>query len=159
VVILKIILIFTLIIVLIQDIKERQVYWFLFPIIGICSGVLLYQNMFSELFFTTLIVNLLFVLILLLVVFLYSKLKLKANLSETFGLGDALLFFALIFTFSSITFIVLFVFGLLFSLVLHLFLSRKSKQKTVPLAGYLGLFFAIVYISHWVGLLKSVYNI
>lgn len=145
--------------VFLQDIKERLVYWFLFPIIAMCSGVLLYQNTFWELFYTTIFINLAFVSILIGVVFLYSKLKLKTALSNTFGLGDGLLFLALVFSFSSVTFLILFVFGLVFSLVLHLFLKRNKKQETVPLAGYLSLFFVIAYISHWAGVLKSVYTI
>lgn len=145
--------------VLLQDIKERKVYWFLFPIIALCSSVLLYQNTFWELFYATILINLAFVCVLIGVVFLYSKLKLKTALSSTFGLGDGLLFLALIFSFSSVSFFILFVFGLVFSLVLHLFLKRKTKQETVPLAGYLSLFFVIAYVSHWVGILNAVYTI
>ena len=115
--------------------------------------------MFFELFKTTLIINLVFVLFLILVILIYSKYKLKTTMSQAFGLGDMLLFFALAFTFSSVSFLVLFVFGLVFSLILHLFLKSKSKHKTVPLAGYLSLFFAITYLAHWLGILKSVYTI
>ncbi|MCD2257584.1 hypothetical protein KWG70_00040 [Psychroserpens sp. XSD401] len=142
-----------------QDIKERQVYWFLFPLVALCAGVLLYQNMLPELFFTTIIINLLFMVVLLLVVYLYSRIKLKTQISKTFGLGDGLLFLALIFTFSSVSFLILFVFGLVFSLVIHLAVKKKSEFTTVPLAGYLSLFFALTYSSHWLGLIKSVYVI
>lgn len=145
--------------VLYQDIKERQVYWFLFPIVALCSGILLYQNTFFQFFYTTIIINLVFVGLLIGVIYLYSKLKLKTSLSNTFGLGDGLLFLALAFSFSSVSFLILFVFGLVFSFVLHLFLKQRTKQETVPLAGYLSLFFAIAYISHWTSILKSVYTI
>ena len=145
--------------VLIQDIKERQVYWFLCPLIGLCAGILLYQNTLPQLFYATIVINLVFVLILMGVIFLYSKLKLKTSISNTFGLGDSLLFFALIFSFSSISFIVLFVFGLIFSLVLHLILKKNSKHQTVPLAGYLSLFFAVAYLAYWMGILNSIYTI
>lgn len=145
--------------VFLQDMKERQVYWFLFPIIAICSGILLYKNMFLEVFFTTILINLIFILLLLTVVFLYSKIKLKTSIKNTFGLGDVLLFFALIFTFSSVSFLILFVFGLVFSLIIHLVIKRNSKHKTVPLAGYLSLFFSIIYLSHWLGFMPSVYTI
>ncbi|WP_050807317.1 hypothetical protein [Bizionia argentinensis] len=145
--------------VLIQDIKDRQVYWFLFPIIGLCSGVLLYQNMLPALFYITIFINFIFIAILVAVVFLYSKIKLKTSISNTFGLGDGLLFLVLAFSFSSISFLILFVFGLIFSLTLHLLLKRKLKQITVPLAGYLSLFFAVTYISYWLGILKSIYII
>ena len=78
-------------------------------------------------------------------------------MEDTFGLGDLLLFIALAFTFASVSFIILFVFGLLFSLILHLLFKNKSKLKTVPLAGYLSLFFLVAYLSHWFGLLPTLY--
>ena len=145
--------------VFLQDIKERKVYWFLFPIIAVCSGVLLYKNMFSELFYTTISINIGFVLVLLFAVFLYSKIKLKTAITKTFGLGDGLLFLALVFTFSSVSFLILFVFGLVFSLIIHLVLKRNSKFSTVPLAGYLSLFFAITYLSYWFGIINTLYTI
>ncbi len=145
--------------IFLQDTKERQVYWFLFPIIGMCSGVLLYKNTIPELFFRYVLVNVMFITLLVSVVYLYSKFKLKTTIRQTFGLGDGLLFLALAFSFSSVSFIILFVFGLVFSLVLHLFLKQKSKHNTVPLAGYLSFFFAITYLAYWSGILKSVYSI
>ena len=158
--VIKVVLIVSLLLVFYQDIKERLVYWFLFPIIAVCSGTLLYNTMYPEAFKTTLIINLGFVSFLIFVVFSYSRLKLKTSMTETFGLGDVLLFFALAFTFSSVSFIILFVFGLVFALILHLLVKRRTTvHKTVPLAGYLSLFFAIGYIAHWVGILTSVYSI
>ncbi|WP_461598689.1 hypothetical protein [Winogradskyella sp.] len=148
-----------LLMVFYQDMKERLVYWFLFPIIAICSGVLFYNNVMSELFKTSLIINVCFVIFLIFIVFAYSKLKLRTSIFDAFGLGDGLLFVALAFTFSSISFLVVFVFGLIFSLVMHLFLNNRSEHKNVPLAGYLSIFFAITYMAHWLGIIKSVYNL
>lgn len=145
--------------VLYQDMKTRLVYWVLFPVIAVCAGVLLYDNMLWEVMKATLMFNLGFVFFLIAAVFVYSKLKLKTTLSHAFGLGDMLLFFALAFTFSSISFVVVFVFGLLFSLVLHLILKSKGRHQTVPLAGYMSLFFALTYIGYWLGLLQLVYSI
>ncbi|MEM9680624.1 MAG: hypothetical protein AAF901_09895, partial [Bacteroidota bacterium] len=93
------------------------------------------------------------------VVLLYSNIKLKTSITKTFGLGDALLFLALAFTFANISFLVLFIFGLVFSLLLHVLLKHYSKFSTVPLAGYLSLFFAITYMAHWMGFLKYLYTI
>ncbi len=153
----KIILITSLLIVFWQDLKVREVYWFLFPIVAFTSGTLLFSKMFSELFYITLVINISFVLILILVIFIYSKIKLKSSIEKVFGLGDGLIFLALAFTFSSVSFLILFIFGLIFSLILHLVLKNKSEYTSVPLAGYLSLFFSISYISHWSGLLKTVY--
>ena len=149
----------SLVLVFYQDVKTRLVYGFLFPIIALCSGLLLYNNVHPAVFKTTVMINLCFAVFLIMVVLAYSKLKLKISLNQTFGLGDALLFLALAFTFASITFLILFVFGLVFSLVLHLLLKSKSKHGNVPLAGYLSLFFAITYTGYWSGIIISVYSI
>ena len=148
-----------LLVVFYQDIKERLVYWFLFPIIALSSGILFYNNVMPELFKTSLVINLCFVIFLIFIVSAYSKLKLRTSISDTFGLGDGLLFIALAFTFSSVSFLVVFVFGLIFSLIMHLFLKNKSEHKNVPLAGYLSMFFAITYMAHWLGIIKSVYTL
>lgn len=158
-VVLKFALTITLTTIFIQDIKSRHVYWFLFPLLAICASVLFYQNVFPQFFFNTTLINLSFVLFLILVVFLYSKWKLKTSITNTFGLGDMLMFIALSFTFSSVSFIVVFVFSLIFSLTLHLLLKQNSKYQTVPLAGYQSIFFLFIYIGYWSGLVNSIYSI
>lgn len=140
-----------------QDLKERQVYWFLFPLFGICSAVLFYKNTLPELFYVSVGMNFIFISILLLIILLYSKLKLKSNFSETFGLGDVLLFVGLIFSFSTISFLVIFVFSLLFALATHLISKQYSKLQSVPLAGYISLFFGLAYIAYWTGITSSLY--
>jgi hypothetical protein len=49
--------------------------------------------------------------------------------------------------------------ALVFSLVLHLCLSKFQKTVTVPLAGYISLFFGIVFMGVWSGLINSLYII
>ncbi len=154
---LKIILILALSFILYQDIKERQVYWFLFPLIGFCAGLLFFFETLRELFFTSVLLNLIFVSILLFVVFLYTKFKLKKTLNNSFGLGDILFFFAISVSFSTVSFITIFSCSLFFSLLIHLII--KSKNTTVPLAGYMSLFFGITYLGFWCGIINSVYQI
>ncbi|RZN79962.1 MAG: hypothetical protein EVB11_12025 [Winogradskyella sp.] len=158
-ILLKIILLITFFFILFQDIKERKVYWFLFPIVAIVSGVLFYNDTLPELFVVNVIINLFVVILLLVVVYGYAKFKLKTSPKSVFGLGDALLFLALTLSFSSVSFIVVFVFSLIFSLALHLFIKTKNKSLTVPLAGYMSLFFMLVYISHWTGISTNLYHI
>ena len=159
VIILKSILIIALILILIQDVKERQVYWALFPLVGLCGGILYYKNTLHELFYISVLMNIAFVSMLLLVLFLYARLKLKTQLKNTFGLGDILMFLALSFSFSTVSFLVIFIFSLFFSLVLYFVLKKKKKIATVPLAGYMGLFFVFAYLSFWFGISDSLYNI
>lgn len=140
-----------------QDIKERSVYWFLFPIVACSAGYLYYINTFFDLFWKTSIVNLGIIALIFLVLQTYTKLKLKTDLKEVFGLGDALLFIGLCVAFPIASFIIFFVFSLFFSLILHFVL--KNKIESVPLAGYMSVFFIGVYLIHWTGFLPNLYNV
>ena len=155
--VLKIILISTLGFIFYQDLKERMVYWFLFPILGICGAVLFYNSTLPELFYVSIGMNFIFITILLLTIYLYARLKFKSNFKDAFGLGDILLFIGLIFSFSTVSFLVIFVFSLLFALVLHLNIKQHSKLQSVPLAGYISLFFGIAYLAQWSGIISSLY--
>ena len=75
--ILKVILVLSFSLVFLQDIKDRQVYWFLFPTIGFLCGLLFYQNTLPELFYISAILNMTFISMLIFVMFLYIKLKIK----------------------------------------------------------------------------------
>ncbi len=155
----KILLIISLLFVFLQDVKTREVYWILFPVIASCCGILHYQNVVYSTFIYAVGVNFIFISLMLLVIYLYSKYKLKMAFKNTFGLGDVLLFIGLTLSFSTTSFIILFVFSLVFALVLHLFFKTKTKIASVPLAGYLSLFFASVYVSHWLGAIPYIYII
>ncbi|MDO3695881.1 hypothetical protein QVZ41_13605 [Wenyingzhuangia sp. chi5] len=150
----------TFVSIFIQDYKNREVYWFLFPFVAFLCGILFYQNTLSELLINALVLNNLFVLLLILILWLYSKLKLRTAFFKTIGLGDVLLFFAVSCSFSTISFIVIFIAALIFSLGIHLYVTRIAESNTtVPLAGYMSLFFLIVYMFNWVGMLEVVYKI
>jgi hypothetical protein len=143
---LKLLLIITFFLIAYQDTKDRKVYWFLYPAVGILV-FLLHINVTS--LYSVLInvgFNLFFIAVLILVCYLYAEFKLKKNLlKEVLGLGDILFFAFISFSFSIISFFVLFIFSLLFSLLLHFTLGHKQTEKTVPLAGYMSLFFGTVY--------------
>lgn len=65
-----------------------------------------------------------------------------------FGLGDFLFFLALTPLFFLYHFALFFIASLCFSVVLHLALSKWMQHKTVPLAGFVALFFIIGYLAH-----------
>jgi hypothetical protein len=69
------------------------------------------------------------------------------------------LFIGLIFSFSTISFLTIFVFSLLFTLVTHLIIKQYSKLQSVPLAGYISLFFGLTYLSYWSGITTSLYSL
>lgn len=157
--ILKILLVSTLVFIAIQDIKDRYVYWFLFPIMGCFCGILFFENTLPELFYSGIFLNSIFVLLLLFSILIYSKLKLKVNLLKTIGLGDILFFLAMAVAFSTISFIVIFTSALIFSLLLHILFNRENSIKTVPLAGFMSLFLMFTYFAHWTGIINHIYNI
>lgn len=143
---LKLILVVVFAIVLYQDFKSRLVYWFLYPIIGILAFAIQLYNVPTAIAFSNLSFNLLFVTIILGVSFLYIRLR-KLDFISAIGIGDILFFAFISCTFSIVSFLVLFVFALLFSLILHFVLNNKKEQQTVPLAGYMSLFFGVIYAT------------
>jgi hypothetical protein len=142
-----IILVLIFFIILFQDSKERMVYWFLFPLVGLIAFVIQINQTTFLISATNSVMNLCFVFIILSVCYFYTKVKLKRHFTnDVLGIGDILFFIFISFSFASISFVVLFVFSLLFSLFLHLYFKNKKNNQTVPLAGYMSLFFATVYL-------------
>jgi hypothetical protein len=141
---LKLILLLVFAAILYQDSKNRLVYWFLYPIIGILVFVIQLQYLPIKLAFLNSGLNLLFITLLLGVSFVYIKFR-KLSFQEAIGFGDILFFVFMSFAFAVVSFIILFVFALLFSLILHFVFQKKNQLKTVPLAGYMALFFGVVY--------------
>lgn len=149
--IVQLLLVLTFLIVFVQDFQLRLVYWFLYPLIGLlCFWIQIsHHTLTGSLINSSL--NLLFVGFILITCYGYSKLKLKQDfLKEVFGLGDVLFFMTICFSFSTVSFLILFVFGLFFSLVLHLIFKKSDKGESVPLAGYLSLFFGVIYVISFI---------
>jgi hypothetical protein len=132
-----------------QDIKERLVYWFCYPLVGILGFFI--QKNFLELdtIIINSLVNLSLITTVILILWVYSKIILKRKLvNQSIGIGDVLFFIALAFCFSIVSFYVLFVFSLFFSLLMHFLLKKNYKEHTtIPLAGYMAVFFAFVYCA------------
>ncbi|WP_299223275.1 hypothetical protein [uncultured Aquimarina sp.] len=91
------------------------------------------------------------ILSILLVLYLYTLIRIKRPFfKEVFGIGDALFFLALAIAFPTITFIILFVFSLLFSLGIWLIAKNNTKYNTIPLAGYMSLFLILIFMGSWI---------
>lgn len=143
---LKLLLIIVFLCIFYQDYQDREVYWFLYPILGLVVLILQIEQVGFGTSILNVSFNLIFILFLLLICMFYSKYKLKVELKDTLGLGDILFFIFIAFSFSMVSFFILFVFSLLFSLILHLFLKKYHNENTVPLAGYMSLFFCTIYV-------------
>ena len=154
----KIVLAFVLILIVIQDFKSQAVYWFLFPLMAI-MGVYLFKTVVSwAVFWQAALTNLGLVGLILLCLWAYSKFKLKKPfINTTLGLGDVLFFVAFALSFPTLSFLNFFVFSLLFSVIISLFLKFKSGSNYLPLAGTMALFLLGVYLSNWLGFSPDIY--
>src|SRR5690606_12387 len=152
-------LLVTLLIIGIQDFKERMIYWFLPVLVLLYGSFLFYDVVLIEQFWIAVGFNFCFILFLLLSIYLYSRYKLKVSLKEALGLGDILLFLALACSMNTVSFIITLIFSLIFSLSMHLVFKKKSTFNTVPLAGYISLFYIFVFLAQWLNLMDSIYYI
>ena len=187
-VLVKIILMASLLVIFYQDQKDRMVDGWFFLIISIGFSVIHITTVGWLQFGIHSAFNVGIVLCMLLILTGYIKLRFQTfNLQSVFGLGDMLFLVAIAIGFATISFITLLVFGLIFSLVLHIVLKRmnnstlsrnrtceihdqresvalkhtnkesQNRSETVPLAGYLALFFAGVLVVHWLGFYDHLY--
>lgn len=142
----KILLFILFILIFIQDYKQRLVYWFLYFFVGICSLCLQLTFFDWQTIAINTFINISFISFLVVSGFLYCKLiKKEPFLNHSIGIGDIFMFVSLCFLFPAITFILFFVFSLIFSLMIHLFLKEKyTAHNDVPLAGYMSLFFSFI---------------
>lgn len=127
-----------------QDMKERKVSLFLFIIAMILGALLYFQKETQIVFILNIGINLGIVLSIFGIIWAYTQLKLKQKISTAFGLGDLLFFCVLAVSMPIVSFLVVFVFSLLFSLIVFTTLKNSLKEKTVPLAGLQALFFACI---------------
>ncbi len=133
-----------------QDIKSREVYWFLLPVLMLLFGYQHYQNVLSIHFINAVLVNIAIITLVLSVLYVYTFLKIKKSFfKEVFGPADALFFFALAVAFPTVTFVIIFVFSLLFSLITWIVLKHKSNYNTIPLAGYMSCFVLFIFAANW----------
>ena len=144
---LKVAVIVVLLLIFWQDTKDRLVTWFLYPLAGILAYAINAQNAGPVPALANALVSLFLIAFVIAISYFYAVTVAKKKfLNESIGSGDLLFFACLPCTFATVSFIVLFVFGLVSSLALHLCLHRQQADATVPLAGYMALFFAVVYV-------------
>jgi hypothetical protein len=140
---LNILMILLLLWIFYEDMKERQItlVWMLL-LLGL-GGFLNYQKQILEIFLINSIVNMIVILTVVLILWIYSRLKLRSGLFSLFGTGDLLFFIFLAVSFPMATFVVIFSTSLIFSLVVSVALKKKMK-KWVPLAGLQALFLGVL---------------
>lgn len=143
-----------------QDFKDRMVSWVLFPALGIGLGFLYLNQVSFEQYYPFVLINFIMVTAIIVILFLYTKFIAKMEfLNVSFGLGDLLFFYALALGFPTITFLVLFVVAILFSLGTFLVLKSKLKEPSIPLAGLMGVFLIGILLASFSPFVPSLYLI
>lgn len=146
---LVVILIGLLSVVIYQDFKNKEISWFLIPLLLIVgtSNALLSID-FKE-FLTYVGINLSMVILNLLGVTLFISIKEKKikNITDSYlGLGDILFFLVLTILFSPFNFIIFFIGSILLTSLVYIIvmLFDKNKQPLIPLAGAMSLVLIVV---------------
>jgi hypothetical protein len=132
-------------IILFQDYRDRKVHLLL--ILGFVAGSAILQiqkNILINIFLIESLVNFAVLLLMLTGVFVYFKWIRKMNPSTSIGTGDIIVFLAFVLGYEIMGFAIHFTLALLVSLCLHFLLKSKDvKYKTVPLAGYMVIYFSM----------------
>ena len=151
----RVLILIVLLVVFIQDLKSRSVYWFLFPeIVGLFFAIsLLQRRSFSEILQPA-GMNCVFLFIQLLLVSAYFSIKNRrwVNITnELLGWGDILLLLSSAFYLSVLNFLFFYIISLIMSLAVWLIwqiLSGKKDTK-IPLAGLQAVGLVLFLMSDW----------
>jgi hypothetical protein len=136
-----VILCLSLFIIIWQDFKQRAIHFSLPILVFLLSLVINYLKEYLD--FLDIVKNIGFVAVNILGLVLYFSFKnrkLINPIDSMIGLGDILFFVAITPLFILKDYILFFILGMGFSLILHLIINSFKKQINVPLAGYLALF-------------------
>lgn len=146
-----------------QDFKQRQISWFLIPLLFIALVIksLSIINLKELAQYTA--INFSFIAIQLLLLTLYMSIKNKkfTNIIDSYlGLGDILFFVTICACFSPINFIVFYLVSIIFTLIGFVFYRAiyKSKETEIPLAGSMSFLLVVVIILNYVFDKWSFYN-
>ncbi len=152
---LKILTLTILLLIFLQDLKARVVYWFLFLLLAVTLMVIRFQHpvILPELEQSAMI-NIGFILVQLIILTLYFSLKSKqwVNISNgLLGLGDILFLLGIAFYLSVLNFLFFYISSLIGVLLLWLIWQAVSakKNKYIPLAGLQSLIFILFLLGDW----------
>ena len=167
----KIALIMALLSICYQDIRERLIYLFLFPICAMCFAFLSYNTIGVSFFKDHLPVNVLMIFIMITTVRVLYKIKYGERLSEeVIGMGDYFMLFVICFAFGTSAFIMFSLASLISALVVYVVIKKLRLQEhpnkkasmaeiaNIPLAGYMAIFFALLFSAQWLVGITSFYN-
>lgn len=137
-----------LLVIAVQDIRKRTIHLILLVLVFLFS--LIINHFEKELELRFIVNNMVFIFLNISGLFLYYIIKTKRLLNplkDKIGLGDVIFFIAITPLFNLNVFALFFIVSLAASLLLHIFISKKKKHQTVPLAGYLSIFLIFFLLS------------
>ena len=126
-----------------EDLKDREITLFVMLGLLCLGGYLNLREHLFEIFLMSTLMNVMMVSLVLLILWLYSKVKLKSGLFQVFGTGDLLFFLFMAVSFPITSFLVLFSCSLFFALIFSV-VFKKRLTKWVPLAGIQALFLGLI---------------
>lgn len=139
----ELLLIGLLLLVFVQDMKFRAIHIALPIIISILGLYMFIENGFDK---NILLYNTIFLTITLFGLYLYLSVKRQKliNPFNSIGTGDLLFFVAVIPYFSTVNYILYFITGMLFSILMFFIIKLKTKTDLVPLAGFLAFYMILL---------------
>ena len=150
----------SLFLIFIEDIKDRLVNWWLFPLMGF-SGIIINYAKNSFLFREQLLVSLVMLFFLFAILGGYLKWIKKVKVKEMemyFGLGDVLFIIAWAVSFNPFVFLKLFIIGLLLILLIYKLVMQKTRTNShIPLAGLAASFIILVKVADYLHFI-NLYN-
>ncbi|MES2141101.1 MAG: hypothetical protein V4511_15450 [Bacteroidota bacterium] len=148
-------LLLLLAVVLFQDLKQRQISWFLIPLLlvfFIAQG--LFRIPANELIHYTMF-NIGFIVVQLVILTVYISIKNKklVNIINSYlGIGDVLFIATVAAAFSPFNFIIFYIAALLFTLLVFLMVTllTKNLSKEIPLAGAMAaVIMVLIIVNQW----------
>jgi hypothetical protein len=142
-----------LLLIFIQDIKYRFVYWILFPVLILLfiTGAIIHHEAFLQIG-TQFGFNVAFLLLQLLILSAYFSFKQKklVNLTQTLlGWGDILFLVSVAFYFSFLNFLVFYIGSLTMVLIIWTISQSVSENKKIPLAGLQAMTLILFLVCNW----------
>ena len=152
---LKFLILAVLLLIFVQDIRNRSVYWVLFPVFAplLILLHLLQHHLLADIW-QSVSINIVFLLLQFLIISVYFSIKNRHWINITDGLlgwGDILLLLSISFYVSPLNFLLFYIVSLTISLLIWLFwqVISKEKNKQIPLAGFQALIFIVFLAGGW----------
>jgi hypothetical protein len=152
---LRLLILAVLLLVFVQDIRNRSVYWVLFPVLAVLLVLLhsLPHHLLADIW-QPVSINIVFLLFQFLIISVYFSIKNRRWINITDGLlgwGDILLLLSIAFYLSALNFLLFYIVSLTISLLIWLFwqVISEEKNKQIPLAGFQALIFTVFLAGDW----------